>query len=199
MPVKFGRRCRQAASSFVKFRQAMSSFVKPLLDGAFCNFNDLRGTSLTEALRRDLGRLTPLRPVTGDETRIARLSTSAKKLSASRGRRRQLGWARIHKSGFDSCRGLLRHPSVGCADPSRAARPHASADDSDFADMVFAPRAGSGLDQGLEVRASEAEGSSWPEVRRAAMCGPVLTSITSGCELSIAPSQPPPSALASAI
>jgi hypothetical protein len=63
----------------------MSSFVKALLDGAPGNFNGLPGTSLTEALQRDLERPTPLRPVAGDETRIARLSASAKKMSASGG------------------------------------------------------------------------------------------------------------------
>jgi hypothetical protein len=44
----------------VKFCQVLSRFVKALLDGAFCNFNDLRGKSLTAALQPDLKRPTPL-------------------------------------------------------------------------------------------------------------------------------------------
>jgi hypothetical protein len=63
----------------------MSSLVKALLDGALCNFNDLPGTSLTAAPQRELGRPTPLRPVAGDETRIARPSAPAKKMSVSQG------------------------------------------------------------------------------------------------------------------
>jgi hypothetical protein len=56
-----------------------------LLDDACCNFNDWPGKSLTIALQPDLKRPTPLGPVAGDETRIARLSTPAKKLSVLRG------------------------------------------------------------------------------------------------------------------
>jgi len=57
------------SSSNVKFCQVLSSFFKPLLDGALCNFNDLPEPSLTAAPRRNLGRPTPLRSVAGDETK----------------------------------------------------------------------------------------------------------------------------------
>jgi hypothetical protein len=59
-PVKLGRRFRQTASTNVKFRQAMSSFVKALLDSAFCSFNALRGISLTAGPRPNLRRPPPL-------------------------------------------------------------------------------------------------------------------------------------------
>jgi len=52
---------RQAVSIDVKFRQAMSSFVKPLLDGAICNFKALRETFLSAELKRKLRRPTPPR------------------------------------------------------------------------------------------------------------------------------------------
>jgi hypothetical protein len=71
----------QVSSSPVKFRQVPSSLVKPLLDGDFCNFNDLPGKSLTEAPRLDRGRPTPPGPVSSDETRITRPSPPAKTLS----------------------------------------------------------------------------------------------------------------------
>lgn len=74
-PVKLGR---QVSSSPVKFRQVLSSFVKPLLDGALCNFNDLPGFSLTVARGAKLGWPAPLRLLAGDETRIARLSPPAR-------------------------------------------------------------------------------------------------------------------------
>jgi len=66
------------SSNRVKFRQAMSSFVKALLDGALCNFNALRGTALTPGPRRRLWRPTPLRPIAADEIRIARFSAAAR-------------------------------------------------------------------------------------------------------------------------
>jgi hypothetical protein len=44
----------------VKFRQVPSSPVKPLLDGASCKFNDLRGKSLTAALEPEPKRPAPL-------------------------------------------------------------------------------------------------------------------------------------------
>jgi len=39
----------------------MSSFVKPLLDGAICNFKALRETFLSAELKRKLRRPTPPR------------------------------------------------------------------------------------------------------------------------------------------
>jgi hypothetical protein len=57
-----------------------------LLDGACCNFNALRGESLTRALRPEPKRPATLAPVAGDERRIARLSAPAKTLSVLRGR-----------------------------------------------------------------------------------------------------------------
>jgi hypothetical protein len=82
--VKFGRRFRQAASSFVKFCQAMSSFVKPLLDGAFCNFNGLPETSLTAGPPAGPPAADAASTRRADETRIPRVWAPAKKLSASR-------------------------------------------------------------------------------------------------------------------
>jgi hypothetical protein len=53
-------------SSFVKFRQAMSSFVKPLLDGDACIFNALPATRLivdSLATLADRRRREPSRPM----------------------------------------------------------------------------------------------------------------------------------------
>jgi hypothetical protein len=71
------------SSSNVKFRQVLSSFVKPLLDGGLGGFNGLPERGLTEARRVDLGQPTALRPGSDPETRIARLSPPAKNLSAA--------------------------------------------------------------------------------------------------------------------
>jgi hypothetical protein len=72
---------RQVSSSFVKQCQAMSSFVKTLLDGALCNFNGLRGTSLTAGPAAGTRAADSASTDRGHETRIAQLSAPAKKMS----------------------------------------------------------------------------------------------------------------------
>ena len=75
---------RQGTSSRVKCRQVLSSLVKPLLDGAPCNFNDLPRTFLDNRAAAGTWAADAASTRHGDETRITRLSAPAKKLSASR-------------------------------------------------------------------------------------------------------------------
>lgn len=98
---------RQAASTNVKFRQAMSSFVKPLLDGAVCTFNASRGMSLTTGLRRKHRPQKPDRRQ-AHERRITRDWPLAKKMSLECGReatrrRRQCGGGGGAVPGAKAC------------------------------------------------------------------------------------------------
>ena len=117
------------SSSGVKFRQVLSSFVKPLLDGARCNFNALPAPWLTSALRGRLGRPTPLGTFAGDEARIARLPPSANNLSASPDQNalKPLALRTWRGAPSTSCRdgapgsrALLRPANVSCAVMSSA-------------------------------------------------------------------------------
>jgi hypothetical protein len=103
--VKSRQTRRQVSSSPVKFCQATSRLVKALVDRVRCDFNGLPRTSLTPGRVRSLWRPTPLRPFTGDEARIARLSISARicplhqARDAGRRRRREFGGERRRPPG----------------------------------------------------------------------------------------------------